>query len=87
MCIPAIQTATHVSALLQTLYEVLQWESITLNKATLVLTVLHKATPGVIVAQLVPVPYSNTGCTHTCMCTPHSRLGTYLLHTTDRLRR
>ena len=71
---PAIQTATHVSALLQTLYEVLRWESITFNKATLVLTVLHETTPGVIVGQQVPVTYSNTGCTHTC--TPHSRPGT-----------
>ena len=69
MCVPAIQTATHVSALLQTLYEVLRWESITFNKAMLVLTVLHEMTPGVIVAQQVPVTYSNTGCTHTQLYT------------------
>ena len=75
MCIPAIQTATHVSALLQTLYEVLRWESSTFNKAMLVFTVLHEMTPGVIVGQQVPVTYSNTGWTH--VCTPHSSVHVY----------
>ena len=48
--------------LLQALYEVLWWEGITFNKATLaLLAVLHEMTPGGIVTQQVPVTCNNTG--------------------------
>lgn len=54
--------------LLQTLYKLLRWESVTFNKATLVFTVFNEMTPGVIVMQQILVTY-NIKHTHRCMLT------------------
>lgn len=63
--------------LLQTLHKLLRWESITLNKATLVFAVLNEMMPGVVVMQQVPVTYN---IRHTYSCMPHHDLQTcYIL--------